>query len=161
MRDPGVMRGSLMTIALWLGATTLAVGVGLSATHLVAGRVTGPPSDLAIGLVQDPGGPSTPEPDTSPGSPPSPGPSPEGDGAAPAETRTVTVVGGSAALRFDDGRVDVVWATPNAGFAADIESDPGQGEARVDFRSPDHRSRIKGEWEAGRPRVEVEERPDD
>jgi len=54
----------------------------------------------------------------------------------------------------------VLWATPNAGFTADVEDDTDQGEARVDFRSPDHRSRIKGEWENGRPSIETEERPD-
>lgn len=152
------MRGPLVTIALWLGATALAVGVGWSATSLVANRVTGPPSDIAIGLVQDgSGAPSTPGPGTStvpsvaPSTPPAP---------AQAETRTVSVVGGSAALRFADDRVAVLWATPSAGFTADIEDGAGQAEARVDFRSPDHRSRIKGEWQDGRPSVEVEERPD-
>lgn len=129
------MRGPLTTFALWLGATALAVGVGLSATNLVAGRVTGPPSGIAIDLVQE--------------------------GAAPGETRTVTSVGGSAALRFAGDLVEVLWATPSAGFTADVEDDTGQGEARVDFRSPDHRSRIKGEWRDGSPTVEVEERPDD
>jgi len=69
-------------------------------------------------------------------------------------------VGGDAALRFHNDRVEVLWATPNAGFTADVEDDPDQGEARVDFRSPDHRSRIKGEWENGRPNIETEERPD-
>ena len=152
------MRGPLVTIALWLGATALAVGVGWSATSLVANRVTGPP-DIAVGLVQDgTGAPSTgvpgasPAPSVAPSTPPAP---------ARAETRTVSVVGGSAALRFADGRVEVLWATPSAGFNADIEDATGQPEARVDFRSPDHRSRIKGEWQDGRPSVEIEERPDD
>lgn len=155
MRHPGGMRGPLVTIALWLGATALAVGVGWSATSLVVNRVTGPPTDIATGLVRD-GTPSTPGAGASPAPPVAPATPP-----ARAGTRTVSVVGGSAALRFAGDRVEVLWATPTAGFTADIEDATGQAEARVDFRSPDHRSRIKGEWRDGRPSVEVEERPDD
>lgn len=151
------MRGPLTTFALWLGATVLAVGVGLSATHLVAGRVTGPTSGIAIDLGQDRAD-GTPDARPPPGTGGSPSPPPS---LPPADTRTVTSVGGSAALRFAGDRVEVLWATPNAGFTADVEDVTGQGEARVDFRSPDHRSRIKGEWQDGSPTVEVEERPDD
>lgn len=37
--------------------------------------------------------------------------------------------------------------------------DPGDVEARADFRSADHRSRIRGDWVDGQPIVETEERP--
>lgn len=147
------MRTRLLALALWLGATALAVGVGLSATSLVANRVAGPTSGRPIDVVQDRA--EEPSPMTSP----SPGPSRSPAPGASAETRTISTVGGSTALRFVDGRVEVVWATPNAGFTADIEDDSGDVETRVDFRSPEHRSRIKGEWADGAPSVETEERP--
>ncbi|MEX0658711.1 MAG: hypothetical protein WD080_06215, partial [Egibacteraceae bacterium] len=101
--------------------------------------VTGPPADVAAGLVQDRAAP-----------PPSPGAFPPPVASPPAESppqaRTVSAVGGDAAVRFHAGRVDVLWATPNAGFTADVDDDPDEAEARVEFRAPDHRSRIKAAW---------------
>ena len=75
---------------------------------------------------------------------------------APApETRSYTLVGGSATLRFSSSGVTVVSATPNAGFAVETESTHDTG-VRVRFRSDSHESEVEGWWENG-PRDEVQE----
>ena len=67
--------------------------------------------------------------------------------SAASETRTYHLVGGSASLRFTPEGVTVLWATPNAGFAVDIEQE-GAG-VQVDFESDDHRSRVDAWWDGG------------
>ncbi len=64
----------------------------------------------------------------------------------PASTKTFTVVGGSVVLRFSPAGVTVVTATPNPGFRVDVEPEHGNG-VRVEFESPDHRSRVSGWWD--------------
>jgi hypothetical protein len=89
--------------------------------------------------------------------PPTPTTTVPASAPAAAETRTYNLVGGSAALRFDDdGTVTVVWATPNAGFTVDTGNE-GSG-VRVEFESDAHRSRVDGWWDDG-PRDEVREEP--
>lgn len=75
---------------------------------------------------------------------------------APPETRTYVLVGGTATLQFASSGVTVTDATPNAGYSVSIEPEHTNGFS-VDFRSEDHRSRVKGWWDGG-PRDEVEER---
>lgn len=91
-----------------------------------------------------PGSPTTTPPTTSPPPPP-----------PAAETRTYTLVGGTATLRFSPDGATVVVASPNAGFAVDVEPTHDNG-VRVELRSDSHRSRVEGWWDGG-PRDQVEE----
>lgn len=75
--------------------------------------------------------------------------------SAPPETRTYTLVGGTATLRFASSGVTVVVASPNAGYAVDVEETHGNG-VRVEFSSDEHRSRVEGWWDGG-PQDETEE----
>ena len=120
------------------------------------------PSDTATATPDD----TTPSPTSAPvtGIPaptvaPTAQPSPDEEVAPPpAEVRSYSLVGGSATLRFEPGRVTVVSAEPAQGFSYDIEGN-GTAEVRVEFESDDHRSRLKGSWEGG-PRERIEEDAD-
>jgi hypothetical protein len=68
--------------------------------------------------------------------------------APSAETRTYNAQGGSAAIRFEPGKVTLVWATPNAGFETDVEQSSAD-HLRVRFRNDDHESRIEARWDGG------------
>lgn len=81
--------------------------------------------------------------------------------AAPTETRTFTLVGGTATLRFGPGGVTVVTATPNSGFSVQVEpADDHSGGVEVEFRSEAHRSKVEGWWDGG-PRSETSEEAED
>jgi len=74
--------------------------------------------------------------------------------------RTYNLVGGSTALRFDpSGTVTVVWANPNPGFRADVDSRDGGG-VRVRFDGDSGRSQVEAWWDGG-PRDRVEEQGGD
>jgi len=71
---------------------------------------------------------------------------------------TFYLVGGSTSISFSAGGVTVLWATPNPGFEVEIE--PEDDKARVDFESDGHESRIDAWWSDG-PRHEIREDSDD
>jgi hypothetical protein len=75
--------------------------------------------------------------------------------AAP-RTITYSLVGGTTAITFSPDGVSVAWATPRAGFDVRVESHGD--DARVEFRSETHWSRIDAGWE-GAPAVVVSEQP--
>ena len=105
--------------------------------------------------------------------PASPRPSPTTTAAAPApgptaapppttaagETRTYSLVGGTASLRFSPSGVTVVFANPAQGFDVDIEPEHDNG-VRVRFESESHESRLDGWWQDG-PQARTEERAGD
>ena len=76
---------------------------------------------------------------------------------APAETRSYSLVGGSAALRFTPEGVTVLWATPNSGYTWHVE--PEDNGVKVEFENESHESRVEGWWDGG-PRDRVEEDSD-
>jgi hypothetical protein len=69
--------------------------------------------------------------------------------------RTYNLVGGSATLRFEPGKVTVVWANPNPGFRADVDDRDGGG-VRVRFDGESQRSQVEAWWDGG-PQDRVEE----
>lgn len=80
--------------------------------------------------------------------------------SAPASsvTRTYTLVGGSASLKFSPSGVTVNWANPNPGFDVKVEPENGNG-VKVEFESSSHRSRVDGWWADGpQDRVREEDR---
>lgn len=133
---------------------------GTSATTTSAPDTTDtPPSSAPGGAVTTsttgpgPTGPTTTVPGTTPTTS---APSPTTTAPpAPATTRTYTLVGGTATLRFSAEGVTVVVASPNAGYSVRVEPTHDTG-VRVEFRSDSHRSRVEGWWDGG-PQDEVEE----
>lgn len=105
---------------------------------------SGPASSAEPGVTAVPG-PAPAPPSATTTTAPAPAP----------ETRSYTLVGGSATLRFSASGVTVVSATPNPGFAVETEPTHGTG-VRVRFRSDSHESAVEGWWEGG-PRDEVRE----
>ena len=91
---------------------------------------------------------SAPPPTTSAPAPPAVG-----------ETRTYTLVGGTASLRFEPTGVTVVFANPSPGFDVEIEPEHVNG-VKVEFESETHKSRLDGWWDGG-PQDAIEERADD
>jgi len=75
------------------------------------------------------------------------------------ETRTYSLVGGTAALRFSASGVTVVFANPAPGFDVEIEPENVNG-VKVEFESEAHQSRVDGWWDSG-PQDRVEERAED
>lgn len=82
-----------------------------------------------------------------------------GGGSTPAPvgptTRTYTLEGGSVAIRFEPGKVTVVWATPNSGYEVDVETYAAD-RVEVRFRSETHESQVTAWWD-GAPRDEIDE----
>lgn len=74
-------------------------------------------------------------------------------------TRTASSVGGKAAFQWDGTTIEVLWATPEAGFTVEIHRD-GPDDVDVRFESESHESRIKADNERGQLRIRVEERPE-
>ncbi|HEX4979647.1 MAG TPA: hypothetical protein VFV35_06245 [Acidimicrobiales bacterium] len=75
------------------------------------------------------------------------------------ETRTYSLQGGTASLRYSPAGVEVVFANPAAGYTVDVEPEHGNG-VTVEFESEAHESRVDGWWEGG-PVDRVREEPRD
>ena len=105
-----------------------------------------------------PGASPSAAPDVAPTASPSRAPAPTASPSrAPAsQLRTYSMVGGSATLRYEPGRVTVVSAEPAQGFSYSIEGN-GTAEVRVDFAGEEHRSRLRATWEDDGPHGEIEE----
>lgn len=122
-----------------------------------------PPTSAPSGTVRStlpgpattgvPPGPAPAPPTTAAG--PGPSPTAVAPPAAAGETRTYTLVGGTASLRFSPSGVTVVFANPAQGFDVEIQPEHGNG-VRVEFESESHESRLDAWWDGG-PRDEVEE----
>ena len=100
---------------------------------------------------------TAPRPSTSPTSPSTTRP----EASAPTPTtaagivRTYNLAGGSTALRFEPGKVTVVWANPNQGFRVEIDDRDGGG-VRVRFDGDSRRSEVEAWWDGG-PRDRVDD----
>jgi hypothetical protein len=84
---------------------------------------------------------------------------PESTATTPTTTagvvRTYNLAGGSTALRFEPGKVTVVWANPNPGFRVDVDDRDGGG-VRVRFDGDAGRSEVEAWWDGG-PQDRVED----
>lgn len=139
------------------GTTTTTSVPGTPTTAPLGTATTTPGATTATTAPGTPGGPG-PAPTVATTTPTGPGPSPTtttAPPARPAETRTYTLVGGTATLQFSSSGVKVVVASPNAGYSVDLEPTYDTG-VRVEFESDDHRSRVEGWWDGG-PQDRVEE----
>ncbi len=148
MQRPG------LAILGWVAATLVAVGVAHGGVSAVAGRVVDPlPPTLGLQSVAE-----RPDAATSPSPSPSPSDVGTSDGSPPSPegaTRSYSLVGGSATLRFQPGRVTIVAAEPAQGFRMEVEGN-GTAELRIEFDSDARRSRLRGWWEGG-PRDRIDE----
>ena len=137
-------------------STTSTAAPAPTATGGTASLPPGAPTTVTTGVRPGAGGPGTvaPAPTTSTTaraasttSTTSPPATTTTVAAAPV-TRTYTVQGGSASLRFEPAGVSVVWANASPGFTVTVSPDHGNG-VRVEFLSDSHRSRIEGWWDGG------------
>lgn len=72
------------------------------------------------------------------------------------QTLTFHLVGGSTSIAFSPAGATVLWASPNPGFAVDIDHG---AESRVEFESDGHKTRIDAWWSGG-PQHEIREDAD-
>lgn len=169
------MRRTIPYVAAWFAAGVAAVAIAGAGVGMVSRQVTGNrPAPLSAEEVRDELAAGITATSTTVTTAPSPTPttaaspttsitSPSGGGPGattttppPAPTtRTYDMVGGTATLRFSPAGVDVVTATPRAGFSVETESAHGTG-VKVEFEGNDHKSRVEGWWDGG-PRDEVRE----
>jgi len=70
------------------------------------------------------------------------------------------LVGGSVAIETWPSVVNLVWATPNAGFTVDVEA-AGPAEVEIDFTSGSHESKFRAKWSGGVLDIEKREGADD
>ena len=165
----------VLLFATWLAGTLLATAVVYEAVHMVAGQVTELHADAlpqaGVGQAIKPtAAPSVGLPETAPaGTPISPSSSPGGSPpldatppvtgtgsasttpsppAQPNDTRTFSLVGGTASVTCTGSQITVNWATPNSGFEVEIDSSSGGGTIEVRFRSDTHESRLEA-WCSG------------
>lgn len=160
MRDHPYMRHRALVVVLWAAATTLSTVVAWRAVAVVAANVSGTAALPPAAVPGSPGPSASPpaasRPVTPTGRPPTTArPTRTAPSAAAAETRTVSSEGGTLAVRFRSGRVELVFARPRSGFTAVVtRREPTRVE--VEFRSDDHVSRIRARW-VGAPDVDVDE----
>jgi hypothetical protein len=119
-----------------------------------------PPGPRAVPGNPAPQGGRTPTPppatgDPAPNPPPRPPPVEGIPPLPPGRTKTLSTHGGTASVRYGEGSVALLWASPNAGYGMDVKAS-GPVEVHVRFQSDDHRSRIKAWWDNG-PRHSVRE----
>lgn len=123
--------------------TTTTTSPSASSTTVSPGSSGGPVTTVAPNPVAGDDGPGA-------------GPPPPTTVAGPtATTRTYDLVGGTLTLRYHPDGVQVLVATPRAGFTVKAGTSHSNG-VQVEFRSDSHRSRVDGWWDAG-PRDEVRE----
>jgi hypothetical protein len=63
-------------------------------------------------------------------------------------------------IESSPGVVNLVWATPNAGFSVEVES-AGSTHVEVDFESGSHKSKFRAQWSDGVLDIENREEADD
>ena len=78
---------------------------------------------------------------------------------APATTATIDSIGGPVAVRYDAGRVELLWARPEPGFEAEVHTN-GPDTVEVRFESDSHESRVRAFFTNGVPDREVREAGD-
>jgi hypothetical protein len=149
------MASKSLLVALWVLGTAVAAAVAWQSLRLVGTRN----DDVAVGTIPV----TASAPVTSAPGDQDPDPEP-GDGAGTTTTAVTTtaapvddldvqeqtfdLTGGSTRVRFGADAVEVLWATPQPGYAARIE-DEGGGVTKVEFRAGEARSRIDLWWDDG------------
>lgn len=102
------------------GETGLSPGAGL-----LPAEDTAPATGVvSVGGVIDQGDPRTGDPigtAAPPEAPPDEEPAPDPDAGPAPSTRIVTLPGGTAAVAGSDGKVELLWATPRAGYTVSID----------------------------------------
>jgi hypothetical protein len=161
-------RGAVALVALWLAAVGLSVAVGFGAVHLVGEEVADSTvAPLSAGAVDSQA--AQPQPPASPSASPAgtPAATPSPSGAAPRasrapaprsrSTRTVTVTGGTVAVRCTGSEARLLYATPADGYSSTVES-RGPVEVEVEFRGSGGEGRVKARCSGGVATVEVRNR---
>jgi hypothetical protein len=92
--------------------------------------------------------------------PPTTGPTSTTAAAPIPEVTSYPQVGGTTTIRTDGTGVHLVGSVPSSGFQVDVEKS-GPREVEVRYRSEDHTSKFKAEWEDGQLHIEVSESDSD
>jgi hypothetical protein len=150
--------GTAIAVTLaWLGAQVVlrdAVTGGQPAPVLAAGTPTPPP---AVSPPPDPRGSPSPARTPSPGAPgaasPAPAPSRPGRGQGSGVVRSYALTGGRVTLLVAATSVQLVAATPAAGFS--VQTWSAAGWLRVDFSAGSGVSSLIATWNSGSPTVQT------
>lgn len=156
LRDGEPPAGSTATSTTTSSTSTTIVGDGPSEPATAAARpASGSRSPSGSGAASGGSGATPAAPSGGSGGTGTTSPAPS------STTRTYTLVGGSASVRFEPGKVTVLWATPNSGYEVDVETyAPDRVEVR--FRSETHESELTAWWDGGaRDAIEEEARSSD
>jgi hypothetical protein len=166
-----LMRRAVLYLALWAGATGLAVTLSwLGVRAVLRGAVFDQPGAIpVVGPVIH----ASPAPPTTGGTPgatptvrpprrtprsalrPSSAPASPSAASRPANVRSFTSRGGRAAFSLTSGAARLVSATPAQGYGTKVT--PGTGWLRVDFAAGDRTSSIIASWYQHAPTVQIYE----
>ena len=171
----------VLLFVTWLAGTLLATAVVYEAVHMVAGQVTELHADAlpqagvgqaakptptpSLAPTATPSAATPTAPSSSPGGSPAPDATPPATGtgsastppAPPNDTRTFSLVGGTASVTCSGSQITVNWATPNSGFEVEIDSSSGGGTIEVRFRSDTHESRLEAWCSGGQVQSSIRE----
>lgn len=150
--------GTAIAVTLaWLGAQVVlrdAVAGGQPAPILGAGTPTSQPAGSPS---PDPHGSASPSPTPSPGVPgaasPAPAPSRPAQSPGSGAVRSYALTGGRVTLLVAATSVQLVAATPAAGFS--VQTWSAAGWLRVDFSAGSGVSSLIATWNSGSPTVQI------
>jgi hypothetical protein len=153
--------GTAIAVTLaWLGAQVVlrdAVTGGQPAPILGAGGAGAPTSPPAGSPSPDPHGSASPSPARSPGAPGAASPDPAPSRPAPSQgsgtVRSYALTGGRVTLLVAATSVQLVAATPAAGFS--VQTWSAAGWLRVDFSGGSGVSSLIATWNSGSPTVQT------
>lgn len=145
------------------GETTVATvpettAVATTVTTLETTTTTEPPSETATTTTTT--APAEPTPTTTAPPTTTTTTAPPTTTTSPVAYSTHDLIGGTVVLAFDGGQVNLVSATPRAGFSVDPEH-TGPDEVEVKFVGNDHKSKLEARVEDGELRVDIDEERDD
>lgn len=147
LASPSQASTTTSAVAPFPGPTTVPVGAG-------AATSTSPAPTGTVRATLPSG--STKTTTTAPAAAPSTTPASAPTTLAPATTTVIPSTGGQVAVRYEAGRVELLWAQPQAGFQADVDDD-GPGQVDVRFETDTHESRVRAFFRDGAPAQEVRE----
>jgi hypothetical protein len=144
--------GTAALTMLWVVAAALAVAVGFGAVRMVGAEVSDQaPAPLSTQDVGAQVRSVTPSPAVS-GSR-TPGPRPTRTGSA-GSSRTVSLAGGTVAIRCTGTSAALLYATPADGYASEVKH-RGPDKVEVEFDGDRGRSRVEARCSGGNVQLET------
>lgn len=163
MRHHVGMKRGFGIAAAWVAATLISVLIATAAVGSVRDRVTDEPTAVATTSPgPSPTGTTVPPTTTTPPTTTSVPPATTTTTVPPTtttppESRRYDLIGGSVVALIGDGTVSLQSAVPAPGFSVEAKA-TGPDEVEVEFRSDEHRSKFKADWEDGELRIDIDEK---